>query len=183
MQNLAEFAIPYSFSGEEESAFASRQLIWAFASIAKSAIDAGDITTAERVLGYMGGLYDSAQGRPRGDWDRRSRRTSGRTGLDPVRSRQEAPEPPVHVPLDAFPRRHYLPDMVLVLRAYETYRDEAPWRYWETGTRSRFAPRPDFENYFRRAVLLVRSGPKTSSWGGGQPVGTIRPLPGDAGCW
>lgn len=163
MQNLAEFAVPYSFSGEEESAFASRQLIWTFTAIAKTAIDVGDTTTAERVLGYMGGLYDYSP-----------KETSEARGVDVAvgqaavlawilraNAKRKRPASSVLVPLDAFPRRHYPPDMILVLRAYESNRDEAPWRFWESEGALPFQTHvAEFENYFRQAVLLLAADRK-----------------------
>lgn len=156
LQNLGEFAIPYSFS-DAGAAFASRQLIWSFVSIAKNSIDVGDVTTAERVLGYMGGLYDTGP-----------RETSEQLGVEVAvgqaavlgwilfsRERNRH-DPPYPVSLDGFPRRHYPPDMVLVLRAYETYRDEAPWAHWETeGALPLRVHVLEFERYFRQAVLLL----------------------------
>ena len=162
MQNLAEFAIPYSFSGAEESAFASRQLVWSFASIAKNAIDVGDLATAVRVVGYMGGLYDTG---PRPTAEQRGVEVA--TGQAAVLAwvlfsrDNNRHNPPLAVPLDAFPRRHYPPDMILVLRAYETYRDEAPWHHWETEGALPFRTYTlEFERYFRQAVLLLTADRK-----------------------
>lgn len=157
MQNLAELAIPYSFSSEKQSAYASRQLIWAFAGIAKSAIDRRDVATAERVLGYMGGLFDLGL-----------TSTSESLGVDVgvaqaaalgwmLFANDRAPEgSSFPVRLDQFPRRHRTPSFVAVLRAYETYRDEAPWRHWETENALPFRAHVlKFENYFQRAALLL----------------------------
>ncbi|WP_162598789.1 hypothetical protein [Nocardioides gilvus] len=162
MQNLAEFAIPFSFSGPDQSAFASRQLVWCFTSIAKKAIAVSDIATAHRVIGYMGGLYDTS---PRLRAEQRGVEVAaGQAAVLAwvLFSRDKDPrDPPLELSLDSFPRRHYLPDMVLVLRAYETYRDEAPWRHWETEKALPFRTYTlEFERYFREAVLLLTADGK-----------------------
>lgn len=163
MQNLAEFAVPYSFAGPEEFAYASRHLIWAFTAIAKTAIDVGDAATAQRVLGYMGGLYDLSE-----------RDVSESRGVEiavgqaallawvlRAADRRDRSAPPVPVRLDWFPRRHYPPDAILVLRAYESHRDEAPWRFWESEGALPFQTHVSkFGGYFRRAVLLLAADQK-----------------------
>lgn len=154
MQNLAEFAIPHSFSNDTEAAYASRQMIWTFVSVAKDSIERGE-ASAQRVLGYMGGLYDLS-----------SRPTAERLGVEIAAGQAailgwvlfSAAERGVtlSVPLSWFPKRHYPPDLVLVLRAFEAYRDDAPWRHWETADALPFRAQVlRFEHYYRQAVLLL----------------------------
>lgn len=155
LQNLAEFTIPLSGLVNEAMEEACRQAVAALAAMARAALDADDVSSATRVIGYMGGLYEFAD-----------LRVGASLGTDVAVAQaavlawilfiRERRNSSIAVPLVAFPARHLKPDVADVLRRFEEREYEGPWRHWESSDSLPLRTRTlEFETYFRRAALLL----------------------------